>query len=167
MIGLEVFLSNGYSYDRAVVQTSGEVLKISAGILRQEFDRGEELQRVLLKYALSRLNDLSRLSACNCHHTIEKRLAGWLLAVQDLTRSDELLLTQEFLGNMLGCRRAGVSLTASALQEAGIIRYSRGKITILDRQLLEGIACECYKIFQDRYDRSDRILSAIKLRKLV
>ena len=152
MIGLEVLLSNSYSYDRAVVQIPGEVLKISASILRQEFDRGGELQRVLLKYALSRLNDLSQLSACNCHHTIEQRLARWLLTVQDLTLSDELALTQEFLGNMLGCRRSGVSLSASTFQEAEIICYSRGKIKILDRQLLEDAACECYSIFQDRYD---------------
>lgn len=151
-IGLEAILSKGYSYDRAVVQISGEIVKIPASILRQEFDRGEELQRVLLKYALSRLNDVSQLAVCNCHHTIEERLARWLLTVRDLTRSDELPLTQEFLGNMLGCRRSGVSITASAFQRAGIIRYSRGKITILDRQVLEGIACECYKIFQDRYD---------------
>ena len=152
MVGLEAVLYNGYSYNRVVAQVPGEAVKISASVLRQEFDRGGELLKMLLKYAQTRLNEVSQLAVCNRHHTIEERLARWLLSVQDLTRSDELPLTQEFLGNMLGCRRSGVSITANTFQQAGIINYSRGKITILNRQALEDIACECYPIFCDRYD---------------
>jgi CRP-like cAMP-binding protein len=151
MVGLPVVLGDGYSQQRAIVQVADGIVKISAQILKREFDRGGALQKILLNYAQTRLNEVAQLAACNRHHTIEERLARWLLTVQDLTQNDELLLTQEFIGNMLGCRRSGVTIAAGTLQKAGLISYARGKINILDRQSLENAACECYQLFHNNY----------------
>jgi CRP-like cAMP-binding protein len=153
MIGLPVILGDGYSSQRAIVQVADGTLKISAVILKQEFDRGGKLQQILLKYAHTRLSEVAQLAVCNRHHTIEERLARWLLTVQDLTQSDKLPLTQEFIGNMLGCRRSGVTIAAGTLQQAGLISYARGKITILNRHALEAGACECYQLFHDNFYR--------------
>ena len=153
MVGLPVVLSNSYSNQRAIVQVPDNALKISAIVLKREFDRGGELQKVLLDYAQTRLNETAQLAVCNRHHTIEQRLARWLLTVQDLTQSDELPLTHEFMGNMLGVRRPGVTIAAGVLQNAGLIRYSRGKITVLTRSGLEDSACECYQLFYDHFYR--------------
>ncbi|MEL7078307.1 MAG: Crp/Fnr family transcriptional regulator [Cyanobacteria bacterium J06582_2] len=154
VVGLPVILGSGYSQQRAIVQVKDSSLKISAKVLKQEFDRGGELQRILHRYTETRLSETAQLASCNRHHTIEERLARWLLTVQDLIQAEELPLTQEFIDNMLGCRRSGVTLAAGALQKAGLIRYSRGKINILDRQNLEDVACECYRLFHDNYYRS-------------
>lgn len=153
VVGLPAILGSGYSSQRAIVQIPDHAIKISAKILKQEFDRGEELTRILLRYIETRLNEVAQIAVCNRHHTIEERLARWLLTVQDLIQTEELPLTQEFMGNMLGCRRSGVTLAAGSLQQAGLIRYKRGKITILDRQNLEDAACECYQLFHDHYYR--------------
>lgn len=153
MVGLPVILGSGYSNHRAIVQVPDNAMKISARILKQEFDRGGELQKVVHRYIETRLNEVAQIAVCNRHHTIEKRLARWLLTVRDLTQSDELPLTQEFLGNMLGCRRSGVTLAAGSIQRSGLINYSRGKITILDPEALEDAACECYRLFHDNYYR--------------
>ena len=148
IIGLPAILSNGYSIHRAIVQVSNSATKISASVLKQEFDRGGELQRLLLDYTQTRINQVAQLAVCNRHHIIEERLARWLLIVSDLIQSNELPLTQEFLGNMLGVRRSGVTVSAGTLQQAGMIRYSRGKITIINREELENTACECYDLFR-------------------
>lgn len=153
MVGLPAILGNGYSSQRAIVQIADGAFKISAIILKQEFDRGGQLQKLLLNYAQNRLNEVSQLAVCNRHHTIEERLARWLLTVQDLTQSKELLLTQEFIGNMLGCRRSGVTIAAGVLQEGGLISYARGKITILNRPALEAVTCECYQLFHSNFYR--------------
>ncbi|MEY4517455.1 MAG: hypothetical protein RLZZ499_54 [Cyanobacteriota bacterium] len=153
MIGLSVILGDSYSSQRAIVQVADGAFKISAVILKQEFDRGGKLQQILLKYAHTRLSEVAQLAVCNRHHTIEERLARWLLTVQDLTQSDKLPLTQEFIGNMLGCRRSGVTIAAGTLQQAGLIRYARGKITILNRHALEATACECYQLFHHNFYR--------------
>jgi CRP-like cAMP-binding protein len=153
MIGLPVILDDSHSSQRAIVQVADGALKISAKILKQEFDRGGKLQQILLKYAHTRLSEVAQLAVCNRHHTIEERLARWLLTVQDLTQSDKLPLTQEFIGHMLGCRRSGVTIAAGTLQHAGLICYTRGKITILNRHGLEATACECYQLFHDNFYR--------------
>jgi CRP-like cAMP-binding protein len=152
MVDLSGLLGDGYSGERAIVQMTGNALKISAVILRQEFERGGELQQVLLNYAQTRLKELSQLAVCNRHHIIEERLARWLLTVQDLTQNKELPLTQEFISNMLGCRRSGVTIAAGTLQKAGLINYARGKIHILNRSALEETACECYQLFQNNFE---------------
>ena len=153
MIGLPVFLGSGCTHQRAIVQVSDGALKISAWVLKREFDRGGELQRLLLRYIETRLEEVAQLAVCNRHHTIEERMARWLLMVGDLIQSDELPLTQEFMGNMLGVRRSGVTLTAGSFQRLGFIRYSRGKITILGREAIEDIACECYQLFHAHFYR--------------
>ena len=153
MIGLPVILSNGYSSQRAIVQVPNGGMKISALVLKREFDRGVELQRILLNYTQTRLNEIAQLAVCNGHHTIEERLARWLLTVQDLTQSNEFPLTQQFISNMLGVRRSGVTIAAGILQKAGLISYTRGKITVLTRSGLENAACECYELFHDNFYR--------------
>lgn len=153
MIGLPVILGSGCSRNRAVVQVSDNAMMISASILKQEFERGGELQKILLRYTETKLNEITQLAVCNAHHIIEERLARWLLIVSDLTQSDDLPLTQEFLGQMLGVRRAGITLTAQGFQRAGIISYRRGKIEILNREALENTTCECYQLFHDNFYR--------------
>ena len=153
MVGLPVIFGSNYSISRAIVQIPDHALKISAIILKQEFDRGGELQRQLLRYSNLRLQETCQLAVCNRHHTIEERLARWLLTVQDLIQADELPLTQEFVGHMLGCRRSGVTITAGILQQSGLIRYARGRIRILDREAMEDVACECYRLFYDNFYR--------------
>ncbi|MBE9043473.1 Crp/Fnr family transcriptional regulator [Pleurocapsales cyanobacterium LEGE 10410] len=153
LVGLPAILGSGYSSQRAVVQIPDHAVKISAKILKHEFDRGNELTRIVHRYIETRLNEVAQIAVCNRHHTIEERLARWLLTVQDLIQTEQLPLTQEFMGNMLGCRRSGVTLAAGSLQQSGLIRYKRGKITILDRQNLEDVACECYQLFYNNYYR--------------
>ncbi len=155
MIGLPVIFGNNYSHSRAIVQMADGAMKISALVLKREFDRGGELQKRLLIYADTRLKEVAQLAVCNRHHTIEERLARWLLTVRDLTQSNELPLTQEFIGDMLGVRRSGVTIAAGTLQKAGLIRYSRGTINILDNQALEDSACECYQLFHDNFYRQE------------
>lgn len=153
MVGLAYILGNRNSQHLTIVQAPGNALKISALILQQEFNRAETLQRLLFSCIVTRLDEISQLAVCNRHHTIEERLARWLLMVRDLIQSDTLPLTQEFMGNMLGVRRPGVTLTASAFQRAGLIRYSRGKIVVLDREALEDVSCECYQLFHHNFYR--------------
>ena len=153
MIGLPVIFGNNYSHERVVVLVEDGAMKISAEVLKREFERGKELQRLLLMYADNRLQEIIQLTACNRHHVIEERLARWLLTIQDLTQSKELPLTQEFISNMLGVRRSGVTVAAGMLQRARYICYSRGKITILNREALEDKACECYQLFHENFSR--------------
>lgn len=151
MVGLPVILGSDCSYSKAMVQIPDGAMKISSQVVKQEFNRGEELHRLLLRYTYDRLREVSQLAVCNRHHNIEERLARWLLMVQDLIQSEKLPLTQEFMGNMLGVRRSGVTISAGVLQRAGMISYARGKITILDRKALEDTACECYEVFHETY----------------
>ncbi|MGV2831035.1 Crp/Fnr family transcriptional regulator [Myxosarcina sp. GI1(2024)] len=153
MVGLPVIVGSGYSRNRAIVQAPNEAMKISAKILQREFERGEELQKLLLRYIESRLNEVAQLAVCNAHHTIEERMATWLLTTRDLIQSDNLNSTQEFLSQMLGVRRAGVTITAQILKRAGMISYSRGRIQILDCEALKNTTCECYQLFYDNYHR--------------
>ena len=154
MIGLEVVLGSGLSTNRAIVQVADSAMKISAIVLKQEFDRGGALQHILLAYTATRLSETAQLAVCNRHHTIEERLARWLLIVRDLTQSNRLPLTQEFISNMLGVNRSGVTIAAGILQQAGIIRYSRGIITIRNSEALENVACECYQLYHNNFYRS-------------
>lgn len=153
MIGLPVIFGNNYSHNRVVVLVEDSAMKISAEVLKREFEREKELQQLLLMYADNRLKEVIQLAACNRHHTIEERLARWLLTIRDLTQSEKLSLTQEFISNMLGVRRSGVTLAAGSLQQAGLIRYSRGKIAILNRSTLEDKACECYQLLRENSSR--------------
>jgi CRP-like cAMP-binding protein len=153
MIGLPALLGGSSTTSRTIVQVSGTALEVSAEVIRQEFQRGEKLHKLLLLYTQALLTQVSQSAACNRQHNIEERLARWLLSVQDCILQDELPLTQEFIANMLGTRRSGVTVAAGILQQAGIIRYSRGRIIILDQQGLEDTACECYQLIQNEFLR--------------
>ena len=153
MIGLPAILGSGMSQNRAIIQVADHMVKISAEILKREFLQGGELQNVLHRYTETRLHEITQLAVCNAHHTIEERLARWLLTTSDLIQSDNLPLTQEFLGSMLGVRRSGVTLSAQLLQRVEIINYRRGKIKILNRPALEDVSCECYRLFHDNFYR--------------
>ncbi|MBW4536946.1 MAG: Crp/Fnr family transcriptional regulator [Pleurocapsa minor HA4230-MV1] len=153
MIGLTAILGGYSTTSRTIVQISGSALEVPAEVVLEEFQRGEKLQKLLLLYTQALLTQVSQSAACNRQHNIEERLARWLLSVQDCILKDELPLTQEFIANMLGTRRSGVTVAAGILQQAGIIRYSRGKITILSQQALEETACECYHLVQNEFIR--------------
>ena len=153
MIGLPAILGGDSTISCSIVQVSGTALQIPADIIQREFLRGGKLQQILLLYIQASLTQVSQSAACNRQHKIEERLARWLLSVRDCVLQNELYLTQEFIANMLGTRRSGVTVAAGILQQAGIIRYSRGKITILDRQALEDTSCECYRTIQREFVR--------------
>ncbi len=153
MVGIPIFLGGNISTNRAIVQVEGKALKMDASILKSEFERGKQLQTKLLLYTQARLTQISQVAACKSHHLIEERLARWLLSVHDCVNKTELPLTQKFISEMLGVRRASVTEAAIALQKAGLISYSRGQITILKRKELEEAACECYGLIHDEFKR--------------
>ena len=152
-IGLPAILGGRSTTSHSIVQISGTALQISADIIRQEFLRQKKLHQLLLLYTQALLTQVSQSAACNRQHNIEARLARWLLSVQDCVLQNELPLTQEFIANMLGTRRSGVTVAAGILQQAGIISYSRGKIKILNQKALEETACECYRLVQSEFIR--------------
>lgn len=153
IVGYPVFLGGNSTTHRAIVQVAGTGMKIDAKVLKAEFSRGEMLQRLLLLYTQALLTQISQTAVCNRHHSVEERLVRWLLTAQDCVLSKELSLTQEFIANMLGTRRPGVTVAAGRLQQVGIISYSRGRITVLNREALEEAACECYGIVKNEFNR--------------
>jgi CRP-like cAMP-binding protein len=136
-----------------IVQIAGSAIKIDARILLEEFDRNKELRDVLLRYTQALIAQISQTTACNSLHVLEQRLPRWLLEAQDRVNSNDLKLTQEFLSDMLGVRRAGVTQAAQKLQENGLIEYRRGLVQILDQEKLEETACECFRTVREEYDR--------------
>lgn len=149
MVGFSVISKMGVSPYEVVVRTETEALKINAAVLRKEFDRGEQLHDLMVAYVSTLIIQISQLSTCHRFHRIEAALSRWLLAVQDRVNSDTLNLTQEIISNALGVPRTGVTVAAGSLQKAGVIRYSRGKIVIVDRAGLEERSCECYRVIRD------------------
>src|ERR1041385_1432464 len=139
--------------NRAVVQSAGAALRMKTKVLQDEFARGGAFQRLLLRYTQALMTQMSQTAVCNRLHTIEQQLCRWLLLSHDRLDSDELIMTQELIANMLGVRREGVTLAAGRLQERGLISYVRGRITVLDRRGLEAAVCECYRVVKDEYDR--------------
>jgi len=153
VVGIALFLGGDTTPNRAVVQISGHAFRMRAKLLQEEFARGGALQRSLLRYTQALMTQISQTGVCNRLHSVEKRLCRWLLLSHDRVTSDELLMTQEFIANMLGGRRESVTVAAGVLQAAGLIHYSRGHIKILDRQGLEATACECYLIVRNEFHR--------------
>ncbi|MEP1079589.1 Crp/Fnr family transcriptional regulator [Leptolyngbya sp. PL-A3] len=153
MVGIPVILGGGASPHETFVQVPSGATQIRASRLKRQFDQGEALQQLLLLYVQAFYTQVSQTAACNAQHTVELRLARWLLLIQDRIQSDTLPLTQEFISKMLGVRRPGVTDAAKALQQLGMIEYSRGKIMIVNRKALEASACECYKTGRDEFDR--------------
>ena len=152
VVSLSAILGNDSSVTSSVVQVSGTALKLSADIVRKEFQRGEELQWSVLLYTRTYLAHISQIAACSSLHNIEQRLARSLLLARDCVGQDTLPLTQKSLSLMLGVRRASVTETAISLQKQNIIQYSRGKIKIINRPALEAIACECYSKIRSQYE---------------
>ena len=153
LVGVALFMGGNTMPNRAVVQSAGRAVRMQAGDLRDEFARGGAFQRLLLRYTQALLTQMSQTAVCNRLHTIEQQLCRWLLLSHDRLDSDELVMTQELIANMLGVRREGVTHAAGRLQEQGLISYVRGRIKILDRRGLEAAVCECYKVVKDEYDR--------------
>lgn len=154
IIGLPIILGGEYDPYQAMVQVGGTALKLDGEILEQRFQQsGSTFQTLLLLYTQAQLTRAAQMTACNRQHTIQERLARWLLSVYDCVQQEELPLTQEFIATMLGTQRSGVTIAANVLQTAGMIQYHRGKITITNRELLEEVACECYHIIKSEYDR--------------
>ncbi|MEM7714278.1 MAG: Crp/Fnr family transcriptional regulator [Cyanobacteria bacterium P01_A01_bin.68] len=153
MVGLPIILGGNFATNCAIVQIEGSAIKMDASVLKREFEKGEQLQKKLLLYTQARLTQISQIAACKSHHLIEERLARWLLSVNDCVDKPELPLTQKFISEMLGVRRASVTEAAIALQKAGFISYSRGQITILNRKELEQAACECYGLIHKEFKR--------------
>ena len=153
MVGLPAYMGVKTSANRAVVQGAGAAVRIKATALRNECENGGSLTRLLRRYTHSRFTQIAQGAACIRFHPIDARLARWLLMTRDRVGTDEFRLTQQFLSNMLGVRREGVSKAAGALQEQNLISYSRGNLLIVDRAGLREIACVCYRIIQDEYDR--------------
>jgi Crp-like helix-turn-helix protein len=137
-----------------IVQVAGDALRIRASKLKAEFDRGGALHDLLLRYVHALMAQVSQSVGCNTHHLLAARLSRWLLIVRDRVPTDELLLQHEFLSHMLGTRRSAVTIAAGVLRRAGLIRYARGKITVLDRSALEASACECYGVVKAAYEAS-------------
>ena len=152
-VGLPVFLGSDKTTIKAFSQIPGESLKMTSADFKAEVKRESALLELLHLYTQALLNQMAQSAACNRAHSIEQRCARWLLMCDDRVGGIDFSLTQEFLGQMLGVRRPQVSKVASRLQKAGLIRYSRGQVAIIDRQKLQGATCECYKIVQDEYNR--------------
>ena len=144
-------LVGGKSLTQIMAQSSGSARFLTAEQLRIEFAHGGVFQQRLLKHINSFTDQTSQVALCNRLHSVEERLARWLLMVQDRVENDQLKLTQEFMANMLGSRRAGVTIAAGILKKAGLVDYTRGEITILDREGLENAACECYDILREQF----------------
>jgi len=153
VVGMALFMGGETTPSRAVVQSGGYAYRLRAGVLKSEFARGGELQHLLLRYTQALITQMAQTAVCNRHHSVEQQLCRWLLLSLDRLPSSELSMTQELIANMLGVRREGVTEAARKLQEAGLIRYSRGKITVLDRPKLEARVCECYAVVKRETDR--------------
>jgi CRP-like cAMP-binding protein len=153
VVGIALFMGGDTMPNRAVVQSAGKAVRMKAKVLQDEFKRGGEFQRLLLRFTQALITQMSQTAVCNRLHTVEQQLCRWLLLSRDRIKSDELIMTQELIANMLGVRREGVNAAAHRLQEEGLISYSRGRINILDRAGLEATVCECYKVVKDEYDR--------------
>ena len=153
MAGLPILLDAGTTPSQTLTQIPGQAVRVKAKIIKEAFDAGGALQKILHRYIHTTIVIGSQTAACNRLHQIEARLCRWLLMSSDGVGSEELFLTQEFLSTMLGVRRAGVSEAASQLQGKGLIRYQRGRIQIVDRKSLETVACECYRVVRAEYER--------------
>jgi CRP-like cAMP-binding protein len=153
MAGISVILGADSTPNQALIQSAGEALRITSADIRTEFRKGGKLRDLLLRYTHTLFTQVAQTAACNRLHSIEQRLARWLLLTQDRVGRNDFVLTQDFLSRMLGVRRAGVSVAANTLRQSGLIDYHRGTMMVLDRQGLEKYSCECYAIVRDEYDR--------------
>jgi CRP-like cAMP-binding protein len=153
IVGIPLFMGGESTPSRAVVQSAGQGFHLKANLLMHEFDRSGPVLRLLLRYTQALITQMAQTAVCNRHHSLDQQLCRWLLLSLDRLQGSELVMTQELIANMLGVRREGVTEAARHLQEAGLIRYHRGHITVLDRDRLERRTCECYAVVKREYDR--------------
>lgn len=162
MLGVSLFMGGDTTSSSAVVQTAGQAYRLQRRLLKQEFDRGGLLQRLLLRYTQALLTQMAQTAVCNRHHSLEQQLCRWLLLTLDRLPTNELVMTQELVASMLGVRREGITVAAGDLQRAGYISYRRGHIAVLDRLGLESSACECYSVVKKELNR---LLSDVRYRQ--
>ena len=153
LVGVALFMGGETTPSRSVVQSAGHAYRLKGQILKDEFTRAAALQHLLLRYTQALLTQMAQTAVCNRHHSVDQQLCRWLLLSLDRLPSNKLTMTQELIANMLGVRREGVTEAAGKLQVAGLIKYSRGQITVLDRPRLESRACECYEVVKKEFDR--------------
>jgi CRP-like cAMP-binding protein len=153
MVGVALFMGGETTPSRAVVQSAGHAYRLKGQLLKEEFHRAAALQHLLLRYTQALLTQMAQTAVCNRHHSVDQQLCRWLLLSLDRLPSNKLSMTQELIANMLGVRREGVTEAAGKLQGSGLIKYSRGHITVLDRPRLEAQACECYQVVKKEFDR--------------
>jgi CRP-like cAMP-binding protein len=153
IIGVSLFMGGETTTTRAVVQSAGHAYRLPSQLLKDEFTRAGSVQLLLLRYTQSLITQMTQTAVCNRHHSVDQQLCRWLLFSLDRLPGNELVMTQELIANMLGVRREGVTEAAGNLQHAGLINYSRGHITVLDRAGLEARSCECYAVVKKENDR--------------
>ena len=146
IVGISLFMGGESTPSRGVVQSAGESYRLKAALLKEEFNRYGPTMHLLLRYTLALITQMTQTAVCNRHHSVDQQLCRWLLLSLDRLKTNELVMTQELMANMLGVRREGVTEAAGKLQAAGLIHYSRGRITVLDRPGLEARSCECYDV---------------------
>ena len=160
IVGVSLFMGGESTPSRAVVQSAGMGFRLKAQIMKNEFYRAGPVLHLLLRYTQALITQMSQTAVCNRHHTLDQQLCRWLLLSLDRLQGNELVMTQELIANMLGVRREGVTEGALKLQQAGLIRYARGHITVIDRPGLEKRSCECYLVVKKEYDR---LLPAVRV----
>ncbi len=153
LVGISLFMGGESTPSRAVVQSAGAGVRIPAQVIKDEFNRSAAVMHLLLRYTQALITQMAQTAVCNRHHSLDKQLCRWLLLSLDRLPGNQLAMTQELIANMLGVRREGVTEAAQKLQDAGLIRYARGHITVLDRPALEQRTCECYAVVKKEYDR--------------
>jgi CRP-like cAMP-binding protein len=152
-IGVALFMGGATTTNRAIVQSAGSAYRLTGKRIAQEFGRHGEMLHVLLRYTQALITQMAQTAVCNRHHSVDQQLCRWLLLSLDRLDTNRLVMTQELIANMLGVRREGVTEAAGKLQKAGVIEYRRGKITVLDRERLEAMSCECYGVVKKETDR--------------
>jgi CRP-like cAMP-binding protein len=153
LVGVSLFMGGESTPSRAVVQSAGQGIRLEAQSMKNEFNRAGPALHLLLRYTQALITQMAQTAVCNRHHSVDQQLCRWLLLSLDRLEGDELVMTQELIANMLGVRREGVTEAALSLQQAGLIRYARGHITVLGRAGLEKRTCECYAVVKKEYDR--------------
>jgi len=153
ILGISLFMGGDTTPSRAVVQSAGHGFRLSGELLKDEFERFGPTMHLLLRYTQALITQMAQTAVCNRHHSVDQQLCRWLLLSLDRLSANELTMTQELIANMLGVRREGVTEAAGRLQNAGLIHYRRGRITVLDRPGLEARSCECYHVVKREFDR--------------
>src|SRR5512146_211646 len=153
LVGISLFMGGESTPSGAVVQSAGNGYRLRASVLKRDFAMGGHLQHLALRDTQALITQMAQTAVCNRHHALDQQLCRWLLLSLDRLQSNDLTMTQELIANMLGVRREGVTEAAGKLQDAGLIRYRRGHITVLDRAGLESRTCECYAVVKKEYDR--------------